>query len=134
MKPENQARGERRPPLPAVYRYGLGNGWEALAGKTDQDNEMLTRRIAEANDYWLHVRGLPGSHVVLRHDSQADADRDTLRAAAAIAAYHSKARTGGIVPVSCTRAKYVAKPRGAKVGTVSIRKETILKITPGLPL
>ena len=50
--------------------------------------------------------------------------------AAAIAAYHSKAREGGVVPVSCTRARYVTKPRGAKAGTVQIRKEVVLKVRP----
>jgi predicted ribosome quality control (RQC) complex YloA/Tae2 family protein len=56
-----------------------------------------------------------------------------LKAAAAIAAYHSKARNAGVVPVSCTRAQNVSKPRGAKPGTVQIRKETTIKVRPGLP-
>jgi predicted ribosome quality control (RQC) complex YloA/Tae2 family protein len=56
-----------------------------------------------------------------------------LKAAAAVAAYHSKARNAGVVPVSCARAQDVSKPRGAKVGTVQIRKETTLKVRPGLP-
>jgi predicted ribosome quality control (RQC) complex YloA/Tae2 family protein len=50
-----------------------------------------------------------------------------------VAAYYSKARAGGVVPVSATQAKYVSKPRGAKPGTVEIRKEIVLKIRPGLP-
>ncbi len=56
-----------------------------------------------------------------------------LRQAAAIAAYHSKARDGGTVSVSATRARYVSKPRGAKPGTVTIRKEIVLKVRPGIP-
>jgi predicted ribosome quality control (RQC) complex YloA/Tae2 family protein len=38
-----------------------------------------------------------------------------------------------VTPVACTRAAHVTKPRGAKPGTVQIRKETILKVRPGLP-
>jgi predicted ribosome quality control (RQC) complex YloA/Tae2 family protein len=59
-------------------------------------------------------------------------DKQTLEDAAAIAALHSKARAGGIVSVSCTQARYVSKPSGAKRGTVSIRRESVLKVRPGV--
>ena len=116
-----------------VWRYALPGGFTALAGKTDDDNECLSLKVARANDYWFHVHGVPGSHVVLQGPEGEDPDRDTLKAAAAIAAYHSKARNAGVVPVSCTRAGNVSKPRGAKAGTVQIRKETTIKVRPGLP-
>ena len=45
--------------------------------------------------------------------------REVLRQAAAVAAYHSKARSGGVVAVNYTLGKHVSKPRGAKPGTVS---------------
>jgi len=131
-EPGEKAPG-KRPPTPVFYRYCLAEGWEILAGRNDRDNELLTGRTAGPNDYWFHVRGMPGSHVILRHGALEDAERDILRAAAAVAAYHSKARGGGTVAVSCTRAKYVRKPRGAKDGTVAIRKETVLKVSPELP-
>jgi hypothetical protein len=35
-----------------------------------------------------------------------------------------------LVAVSCTRARYVTKPRDAKAGTVQIRKEIVLKVRP----
>ena len=60
-------------------------------------------------------------------------DRSTLNRAAAIAAYHSKARSGGWVAVSGTLARHVTKPRGAKPGTVQIRKERVFKVQPALP-
>src|SRR6187549_1241412 len=116
-----------------AWEYALGEGWTALAGKTDEDNECLSLKVARANDYWFHVHGLPGSHVVLQGPEGEEPDRDRLKQAAAIAAYHSKARNGGVVPVSCTRAQNVSKPRGAPAGTVQIRKETTIKVRPGLP-
>ena len=122
---------ERREP--DVYTYELPGGWLVLAGKTSEDNDRLSIHAAEPGDWWFHVRGAPGSHVILRARPDAEPDRDTLRAAAAIAAYHSKARGGGTVAVSCTRARYVSKPRGAETGTVEIRKENVLKVRPGLP-
>jgi predicted ribosome quality control (RQC) complex YloA/Tae2 family protein len=117
-----------------VYEYELPGGWKVLAGKTDEDNDLLSVRLAHPDDWWFHVRGMPGSHVLLRHCPGEEPDRETLKRAAAIAAYHSKAREGGVVSVSFTRAKNVTKPRGAKPGTVTIRRESLLKVRPWIPV
>ena len=117
--------------LPGVVTYLLEGRYTVLVGKTDADNDELSLRVADPNDFWFHVRGIPGSHVILRAPDGAEPGRQVLKAAAAVAAYHSKARGGGVVAVSCTRARYVTKPRGAKPGTVQIRKEIVLKVRPG---
>jgi predicted ribosome quality control (RQC) complex YloA/Tae2 family protein len=116
----------------SIYKYELPGGWKVLAGKSDEDNDFLSLKAADPNDYWFHVRAMPGSHVILRARPGEDPDRETLKRAAAVAAFHSKARKGGIVAVLCTRARYVKKPRGARPGTVQIRKETVFKVRPGL--
>ena len=124
---------ERGRPRADLREYELPGGWRVLVGKTEADNDALSLRIAAPGDWWFHVHGMPGSHVVLEGKEGEEPDRETLRMAAAIAAYWSKARAGGVVPVSCTRARYVTKPRGAKAGTVSIRKERIIKVRPAVP-
>ncbi len=101
-----------------------------FAGRTDADNDYLSLRFARPRDWWFHVRGMPGSHVILQARPDAEPDRATLKRAAAIAAYHSKARAAGVVAVSCTRAANVSKPRGAKTGTVQICEEIVLKVRP----
>ncbi len=116
-----------------VWEYTIAGKWTVQAGKTDVDNDRLSLKEARPADWWFHVRGMPGSHVLLRALPGETPDKETLKAAAAVAAYHSKARNGGVTPVACTQAAYVSKPRGAKPGTVQIRKETILKVRPGLP-
>ncbi|MDF1555027.1 MAG: NFACT RNA binding domain-containing protein [Deferrisomatales bacterium] len=113
--------------------YHLPGDWTVWVGRTDADNDRLSIKLAAPNDWWFHVRGMPGSHVVLRCDRGEEPDRETLKRAAAVAAYHSKARGGGVVPVSATLARYVTKPRGAKPGTVQIRKEIVFKVRPALP-
>ena len=83
------------------------------------------------------VKPQPGALLVLGGDGRyhnKSAIQTILKMAAAIAAYHSKARQGGVVPVSATRARYVTKPHGAKPGTVQIRKEIVLKVRPALPV
>jgi predicted ribosome quality control (RQC) complex YloA/Tae2 family protein len=131
MRPNQNPEEEHS--LPRVFEYRLPQDWQVLAGRTDEDNDNLSLRMAAPNDWWFHVKGQPGSHVVLRVPSGREPDRRILKQAAAIAAYHSKARHGGVVPVSATRARYVSKPRGAKPGTVQIRKEIVLKVRPALP-
>ena len=118
---------------PDCWRYELPDGFEALAGKTDADNDLLSLKIAKANELWFHVRGMPGSHVILRHPDGEKPTGTTIKEAAAIAAWHSKARNAGTVPVCYTEAKHVGKPRGAKPGSVSIKREKIVKVRPALP-
>lgn len=119
--------------MPRIMEYVLPGQWRVLAGRSDMDNDELSLGIASQDDWWFHVRGMPGSHVILRCPPGTEPDRETLKRAAAIAAYHSKARSAGVVAVSCTRARYVTKPRGAKSGTVQIRKEIVLKVRPSIP-
>ena len=113
-----------------VLQYELPDGWTAFVGKTDAANDHVSLRLARPRDRWFHVRGMPGAHVVLRVGDDREPDRATLERAAALAVHHSKARTGGVVPVSMTEGRHVSKPRGAKPGTVEIRRETVLKVRP----
>jgi predicted ribosome quality control (RQC) complex YloA/Tae2 family protein len=113
-----------------VITHTLPDGWQVLVGRTDADNDFLSFRLARPEDWWFHVRGMPGSHVILQGPPGVDPDRATLTRAAAIAAYHSKARHAGVVPVSGTRARDVTKPRGAPAGTVQIRHERVFKVRP----
>ena len=125
------SRKEYTPPAVKCWTYII-DGFEVVAGKTDADNDQLSLRIAHANDYWFHVKGMPGSHVILKADG-GEPDRSVLERAAAVAAYHSKARGGGVVAVNMTQAKNVSKPKGAKPGTVQIRREKTLKVRPEVP-
>jgi predicted ribosome quality control (RQC) complex YloA/Tae2 family protein len=118
---------------PRFYKYLLPGDWVVLAGRTDEDNDYLSVVAADPRDWWFHVRGLPGSHVILRAKPGQEPDRKALRGAAAIAAFHSKAKGGGTVAVSATRARYVGKHPGSKPGTVQIRKESVLMVKPALP-
>jgi len=125
--------GRRGPPPPKLHEYTLPGGWTVLAGCTDRDNETLSLKLAKANDWWFHVRGMPGSHVVLQVPAGEEPDRETVKAAAAIAAWHCKKREARVVAVTATRGRYVSKARGAPPGTVEVRKETVMKVKPALP-
>jgi predicted ribosome quality control (RQC) complex YloA/Tae2 family protein len=115
-----------------IFAYELPDGWKVFAGATDADNDYLSTELAEPDDWWFHSDGLAGSHVILRANPDQEPSRETLRQAAAIAAYHSKARNAGIVPVHCTKARFVKKPRGAKTGTVQLSKGSVLEVRPDI--
>lgn len=115
------------------WAYELADGWQVLAGRSEADNDLLSTRLVAPDDWWFHASGQAGSHVVLRARSDQEPNRDVRKAAAAIAAYHSKGRTGGMMSVSCVRGRDVKKPRGAKPGLVQIRNETSLRVRPAVP-
>lgn len=122
-------------PVPKYWRYDLGDGWQAWAGKTDEDNDLLSFTCSRPEDLWFHANAVPGSHVLLKPPADYDEppSRELIRAAAAVAAYHSKARAAGTVGVCYTHAKFVGKERGAKAGSVVIRQETVIKVRPAIP-
>ena len=117
---------------PSVWAYRVDD-WHIWAGRTSSDNDRLSIKVARAKDWWFHVKGSPGSHVVLFVRDGVEPPRDVVKQAAAVAAWHSKQRNGGVVAVNATRAENVSKPRGAKAGLVTIRKEITLKVRPGIP-
>lgn len=88
---------------------------------------MLTFKLAKRTDIWLHTKDIPGSHVVI-HSSEPD--ETTLREAATLAAYFSKARESSSVPVDYTEIRQVKKPNGAKPGFVIYFEQKTLYIDP----
>jgi len=120
---------------PKCWTYDLGDGWAALSGKTDEDNDILSLEVARPNEYWFHSDGCPGSHVVLRapEEWEGEPPREKLLAAASVAAYHSKARNTKQTKVCYTQARHVSKERGAKAGTVLVNHTKVIKVAPAIP-
>ena len=118
---------------PRLIEYHLPDGWLVLVGRSVADNDRLSLEVARPEDYWFHVRGMSGGHVVLRAREDAQPDRRTLDRAASLAVWHSGARAAGTTPVTCTRAAHVSKPAGAPAGTVTVRRETTRKVRPPDP-
>ncbi|HNX77485.1 MAG TPA: NFACT RNA binding domain-containing protein [Candidatus Rifleibacterium sp.] len=116
-----------------AFIYEPVEGFVIIAGRTSKDNDFISVKVAAPEDYWFHVRGMPGSHVLLRSLNGEEPDKRLQETAAAVAAWHSKGRNGGVTAVSMTKAKFVSKPGGVKDGTVYIKNEKVLKVRPGLP-
>lgn len=94
-------------------------GVPIFVGKSGRANDQLTFQIAHGNDWWLHVAGMPGSHVVIRHPAP---DKATIEEAMILAIKHSKAKASGEGEVIVTQKKYVSKVPKGKPGQVQISK------------
>lgn len=105
-------------------------GFTILVGKNNKQNEKLVR-ISNKNDIWLHVHEMPGAHVVIKTNGQT-VPRKILEFAAAIAAYHSKARFSSKVPVDYTPIKNVHKPKGSPPGMVLYTNYETIFANPNL--
>jgi len=112
-------------------RFVSPDGFTVLVGRTAADNDVLSLKLADPGDVWLHVAGASGSHVVVRNPDQLDRlPRDTVRFAAALAAGHSRARTAARAEVHVARCRDVSKPRGAPPGQVTLRRFTTVRVAP----
>lgn len=111
-------RPRSRDSAPHVQRTS-SDGWTILVGRSAKDNDELTFGVAKGRDWWLHAVGFSGSHVVVRNPAGGALPRATLREAAWLAAYYSKARSQGRVEVAYVERKHVRRvPRG-KPGAVT---------------
>ncbi len=112
-------------------RFVSPDGFTVLVGRTAQDNDVLTLKLASPNDTWLHIASGPGSHVVIRNpDNLSTIPKETLHYAAALAAGYSSARKGGRTAVHIASKAEVSKPRGWAPGKVSLRCYRTIQVKP----
>ncbi len=131
---DGRGRG-RKSARPARYRRFLsGAGWEVMVGKNALGNDELLRRIGRAADTWLHARGIPGSHVLLRRigGESAAPDAETLVQAAAFAAYFSRGRADSKLPVDYLPFSSLRRPKGGRPGQVLLTRHRTVLVDPDL--
>jgi len=113
-------------------RFEIPTGFEILVGRNARQNEMVTFRMARAEDLWLHVRDAPGSHVVIRGRGR-EPDDATIRTAAQLAAYYSSLRGEKAAPVAVTQRRFVKRLPGGHTGQVTLRNERTVVVPARLP-
>ncbi|MBX5444995.1 NFACT family protein [Sphaerobacter sp.] len=124
--------GKRRqsePKRPKPLRTARGD--LIYIGHNGRQNDLITFDIAGPDDTWLHARGLPGAHVIVRWAGPED--EEVLLQAAALAAYFSAGRNATSVEVDATARRYVRKIKGAGPGMVTYRNERTLNVRPTAP-
>ena len=132
LRPEpSRGRGGKPKKLPEgkPCRFTAPDGTVIEVGKNSLQNDRLTLH-ARGGETWLHAQGIPGSHVLIRTESEPS--DETLLYAAKLAAYFSKGRNHPQLPVDYTRRKYVKKSANAPAGLVTYTnfKTLIIGLTP----
>lgn len=110
-------------------RFTSGEGHDILVGRNSQQNERITFGMAAPDDWWLHARGWPGAHVLIRSGGQA-VSQETLDRAAALAAYYSRARHEAWVDVMVVQRRHVRRAPGRRPGMVVVERERVLRVKP----
>jgi predicted ribosome quality control (RQC) complex YloA/Tae2 family protein len=135
-KPSHKSKGgkqQKAKPVPPGGGVPLHiqsrDGFTILIGKNSRQNEEVTFHQASANDTWLHARGVPGAHVIVKAAGR-DIPKSTLEQAARLAAYYSQARGSTSVPVDYTLQRYVRHMKGGGPGMVIYEREKTLYAAP----
>ena len=129
-KAGKQAKGKPVPPGGGVPLHVQSrDGFTILIGKNSRQNEEVTFRQASANDIWLHARGVPGAHVIIKAAGR-EIPRGTIEQAASLAAWYSQARGSTSVPVDYTLQRHVRHMKGGGPGMVIYERERTVYVTP----
>ncbi len=118
--------------LPLGRPVVSSDGFEILIGRSARQNERVTFEMGSGGDLWLHARGVPGAHVLVKARGQQVPER-TVREAAAYAAYFSTSRQATAVPVDYTLQRYVKKVKGGPPGLAIYSGEKTLQAKPNAP-
>lgn len=124
MRPSKKQAGKRVVPLADA------DGNLVYIGRSGRENDQVTFTIAGPDDLWLHARGVPGSHVILRTRVPGEADPAAIERAASLAAYYSSGRESGTVEVDVAERRHVRKMKGAGPGMVTYRNEHTIAVRP----
>lgn len=104
-------------------RFTSSDGLAIYVGRNARENDELTFGLAKSDDLWLHARGTPGSHVVVRLEKGNDPPPETIRDAATLALLYSDLKKSGKGDVIYTRKKWVKKAKGQAPGAVTVSQE-----------
>lgn len=128
MKADVGVKKRQKSPPTKPMQFLAPDGTRIYVGKNNRQNDELTLHKAAPENYFVHVKNSPGSHVIV--DCVAEPSRETLYAACQLAAFYSKARASSNVPVDYTPRRFVKKPSGARPGMVVYTTYHTAFITP----
>lgn len=112
--------------LKKEIKYGILEFKDALIlyGRNNIENDNLTFKVANKNDFWFHAKNIPSSHIIVKTN---DLSTEIIEKAAEIIAFFTKLKVDEKIEVDYTQRKYLNKPSGAKPGFVTYtNQKTIL--------
>jgi len=97
------------------------DGLKIFVGENAKDNDRLTES-SYPREWWMHVSGHPGSHVVISYEGDV-IPKETKTDAAVLAVHHSKAPPSKMIKVDLCRVSDLNMGRAS--GQVYLKGETI---------
>lgn len=128
----NDVKQKRKAEVSKPLHFTSSDGFDIYVGRNNTQNDYLTTKLANSSDIWFHTKNIHGSHTVIKLGLDKNVPEATMREAACLAAYYSKARGSSQVPVDYTEIKNVKKPNGAKPGMVIYDRYNTIYVTPKL--
>lgn len=115
------------------FRTFEKDGYRIFVGKSARNNDELSFHFASKDDLWLHAKDVAGSHVIIRQRAGQNIPTPVLEYAAGLAAWFSKRKNDGLVPVQYTLRKYIRKRKGDAPGKVAVDRESVIMAEPVKP-
>jgi predicted ribosome quality control (RQC) complex YloA/Tae2 family protein len=95
------------------------DGFVIYIGRDAKSNDHLTFNIADKEDIWMHVKGVPGSHVVIRVRENLPT-LELIKKTAELAKRNSKADKEEKATVVYCQRRFVKKEQGMNDGQVRV--------------
>ena len=108
----------KRDKFPNIQKLDI-DGFVVYVGKDAKSNDHLTFNIADKEDIWMHVKGVPGSHVVIRVRENLPID-SVIKKSAELAKRNSKASKDSKATVVYCQRRFVKKEPGMNDGQVKV--------------
>jgi predicted ribosome quality control (RQC) complex YloA/Tae2 family protein len=119
--------------LKGIRTFTSSDGFEILVGKKAVDNDVLSFKVANSRDTWMHAADYPGSHVVIRNSDREEIPQKTLIEAAQLAAFYSQGNKQPKAAVHYTLKKFVNKPKRSSPGLVRLASFKTILVEPAFP-
>ncbi len=113
------------------YHYITKEGFHIYVGKNNFQNDHISFKLAGNSDWWFHVKGAPGSHVIVKTAGKELPD-SVFEDAGRLAAYYSSKRASEKVEIDYLEKRNLKKPNGAKPGFVVYYTNYSLTIAPDI--
>ena len=128
----NKAEKRNKKAKPQPRKFVISTGHTVLVGRSNNENDYITFKLAQKGDYWMHTKDIHGSHLILQLNGEEPAE-DDIYEAASIAAWYSKGKDSDNVPVDYVPVRYVKKPAGARPGMVIFTNNRTVWVRPEDP-
>jgi len=126
--PEDRPTPQQQESKGGPRKFISKDNYDILVARNENQNRELTFTIARGNDYWMHVMGHPGPHVIIRKPKDGDVPRSTMLDAAHLAIYYSDLGATDFAEVVYSLRKYVKQIKGGGPGRVGYSNASTLQV------